>query len=61
MAELKGVEFALDNNKFVKELTFELLHGEDNDKVRNLIAFLHNHFKEYEIEVEIPMDQHKFD
>lgn len=59
MAELKGIEFALDNKKFVKEMSFTLLHGENNDKIRNLIAFLHNHYKEYEIEVEIPMDSFK--
>jgi hypothetical protein len=59
MAELKGIEFALDNKKFVKEMSFSLLHGDDNDKIRNLIAFLHNHYKEYEIEIEIPMDSFK--
>jgi hypothetical protein len=61
MAELKGIEFALDNKKFVKEMSFTLLHGDDNDKIHNLIAFLHNHYKEYEIEIEIPMDSFKVD
>jgi hypothetical protein len=40
-------------------MSFTLLHGDDNDKIHNLIAFLHNHYKEYEIEIEIPMDSFK--
>lgn len=61
MVELKGIEFALDNKKFVKELSFNLIHGDDNDKIHNLIAFLHLHYKNYEIEVEIPIEQFKIE
>lgn len=56
MAHLSGIEFALDNNKIVKEMTFKLLDTEYNDKILNLIAFLHAKYAEYEIEVEIPIE-----
>lgn len=56
MAELVGLEFALDNKKLVKELTFKVLEGSNNDKINNLIAFLHAKHPEYEIEVEIPFE-----
>lgn len=56
MAELVGLEFALDNNKLVKELTFKVLETSNNDKINNLIAFLHAKHPEYEIEVEIPFE-----
>lgn len=56
MAELVGLEFALDNKKLVKELTFRVLETSNNDKINNLIAFLHAKHPEYEIEVEIPFE-----
>jgi hypothetical protein len=57
MAKLSGIEFALDDNKFVKEMTFELIDGSNNDKIHNLIAYLHSVHKSYEIEIEIPFDK----
>ena len=56
MAELEGLEFAYDNRKLVKELTFKVLETADNNKINNLIAFLHEKNPEYEIEVEIPFE-----
>ncbi len=56
MAELEGLEFAYDNGKLVKELTFKVLENSDNTKINNLIAFLHEKHPEYEIEVEIPFE-----
>ncbi|MEN9997594.1 MAG: hypothetical protein RI922_584 [Bacteroidota bacterium] len=56
MAELVGLEFAYDNRKLVKELTFKVLETADNNKINNLIAFLHTKHPEYEIEVEIPFE-----
>ncbi len=56
MAELEGLEFAYDNRKLVKELTFKVLETADNNKINNLIAFLHEKHPEYEIEVEIPFE-----
>ncbi|MEN9399036.1 MAG: hypothetical protein RL632_137 [Bacteroidota bacterium] len=57
MAKLAGIEFALDDNKFVKEMTFELIDGSNNNKIHNLIAYLHSVHKDYEIEIEIPFDK----
>ena len=59
MAVLKGVEFAYDDGKLVKELTFELLDGDNNDKVVNLIAYLLQTYADYEIEVEIPIEKYR--
>ncbi len=56
MAELVGVEFALDDGKFVRELTFKLKEGSDNSVINNLIVFLHDKHPEYEIEVEIDVE-----
>ena len=61
MAELKGIEIAYDNRKIVRELTFELKDGNNNDKVVNLLAFLNSRYKDYEIEIEIPIEKYKFE
>jgi hypothetical protein len=57
MAKLSGIEFAYDDNKFVKEMTFELIDGTYNNKIRNLMAYLHSVHRDYEIEIEIPFDK----
>jgi hypothetical protein len=59
MAKLVGVEFAYDDKKLVKELTFTLLDGDYNDKIVNLLAYLNDRYAEYEIEVEIPIEKYK--
>ena len=59
MAKLVGVEFAYDDKKLVKELTFTLLEGDFNDKIVNLLAYLNDRYAEYEIEVEIPIEKYK--
>jgi hypothetical protein len=59
MAKLVGVEFAYDDKKLVKELTFTLLEGDYNDKIVNLLAYLNDRYAEYEIEVEIPIEKYK--
>jgi hypothetical protein len=59
MAELEGVEFALDDRKFVREMTFKLLNGSHNDKINHLIAYLHQQHPDYEIEVEIDIEHYK--
>jgi hypothetical protein len=58
MAELVGIEFALDDNKFVRELTFKVLPGSDNSVINNLIVFLHEKHPDYEIEVNIEIEQY---
>ncbi len=52
-AQLEGVEYALDNRKLVKELTFSLMENADMSKITNMIAFLHKKHPDYEIEVEV--------
>ena len=59
MAQLEGVELALDNNKLVREMTFSLMTNVDMSKVTNLIAFLHEKHPDYEIEVEVDMEKIK--
>lgn len=59
MAELEGVEFALDDNKLVKEMTFSLLEEADMSIVTNMIAFLHKKHPDYEIEVQINIEKVK--
>jgi hypothetical protein len=59
MAELVGVEFALDDGKFVRELTFKLKEGSDNSVINNLIVFLHQKHPDYEIEVEIDVEHYE--
>lgn len=59
MAQLEGVELALDNNKMVREMTFSLMDNADMSKVANMIAFLHEKHPDYEIEVEIDVEKVK--
>ena len=59
MAQLEGVELALDNNKMVREMTFSLMDNADMSKVANMIAFLHDKHPDYEIEVEIDVEKVK--
>lgn len=56
MAELTALEFALDDNKLVREMSFTLLNNSNNDKVNNLIAFLHKQHPNFEIEINIPFE-----
>lgn len=56
MAELSGIEFAYDDKKFVRELTFKITDGTNMDKIHNMIAFLHSKHPDYEIEVELPAE-----
>lgn len=58
MAELIGLEFALDDKKFVRELTFKVLPGSDNSVINNLIVFLHEKHPDYEIEVNIEIENY---
>ena len=58
MAELTGLEFALDDKKFVRELTFKVLPGSDNSVINNLIVFLHEKHPDYEIEVNIEIENY---
>lgn len=61
MAELSGIEFAFDDKKFVRELTFKITDGTHMDKIHNMIAFLHYKHPDYEIEVELPAEYTKIE
>lgn len=56
MCELVGIEYALDDHKLVKELTFKVVDSDYNNKITELIAFLHEKHPNYEIEIEIPVE-----
>jgi hypothetical protein len=60
IAQLEGVEFALDNRKLVREMTFKMISNNHNDKINNLIAFLHEQHPDYEIELEVDMEMMGF-
>jgi hypothetical protein len=47
MLELDGLVFVYDNLKLLKERTFKVLETADNNKINNLIAFLHAKHPEY--------------
>ncbi len=58
-AQLEGVEYALDGGKLVPELTFSLMKDADMGKIANMIAYLHEKHPDYEIEVEVDMENAK--
>ena len=58
MVQLVGVEFALDDGKFVRELTFKLKDGSENSVIKKFIVFLHKKHPDYEIEVEIDVEHY---
>ena len=55
MAVLSNVEYALDNRKLVRELTFKLKNQAHADRVKNLIYFIHSQHKDWEIEIDMPI------
>jgi hypothetical protein len=57
MAVLSNVEYALDNNKLIRELTFKLKNQKHADRVKDLIYFIHSQHKNWEIEIDMPIPQ----
>ncbi len=57
MATLSNVEYSLDNNKLVRELTFKLKNQKHADRVKDLIYFIHTQHKNWEIEIDMPIPQ----
>jgi hypothetical protein len=47
---MEGVEFALDDRAFVREMTYVLLIGSHSDNINHLITLLHQRHPDYEIE-----------
>jgi hypothetical protein len=56
MATLTNIEYSFDNGKLVKEMTWRLKNQENADKVRNLITYIHNKHKGWEIEIDLPIN-----
>lgn len=55
MARLTNIEYSLDNGKLVKEMTWRLVNQNNPDKIKNLIAYIHNKHKGWEIEIDLPI------
>jgi len=56
IAKLSNIEYSLDNGKLVKEMTFKLKNQNHADKVTNLLAYIHSKHKEWEIELDLPIN-----
>lgn len=56
VAKLTNIEYSLDNGKLVKEATFKLLDMKYGDKGRSIIAFVHNTHKDWEVEIDYPIN-----
>jgi len=54
VAVLSVIEYSIDNKKYVKEMTFKLLNLNHSDKVKNLLFFIHQRHKDWEIELDYP-------
>lgn len=54
VAVLSAIEYSIDNKKYVKEMTFKLLNLNHSDKVKNLLFFIHQRHKDWEIELDYP-------
>ena len=54
IATLSAIEYSSDNKKYVNEMTFKLLNLNHADKVKNLLFFIHQRHKDWEIELDYP-------
>ncbi len=59
VATLNAVEYSIDNNKYVKEMTFKLVNMNHADKVQNLLYFIHERHPDWEIEIDYPISNFK--
>lgn len=59
IATLSAIEYSIDNKKYVKEMTFKLLNLNHADKVKNLLFFIHQRHKDWEIELDYPTTNFK--
>jgi hypothetical protein len=60
VAVLSAIEYSIDGDKFVKEMTFKLVNMNHADKVKNLLYFIHARHKDWEIEIDYPVTNFKF-
>ncbi len=59
VATLSAIEYSIDNDKYVKEMTFKLVDMNHADKVKNLLYFVHKQHKDWEIELDYPINNFK--
>ena len=59
VATLSAIEYSIDNGKYVKEMTFKLLNMNHSNKVKNLLFFIHQRHKDWEIELDYPITNFK--
>jgi hypothetical protein len=59
VATLSAIEYSIDNGKYVKEMTFKLVDMNHADKVKNLLYFVHKQHKDWEIELDYPINNFK--
>ena len=56
VAKLTNIEYSLDNGKLVKEATFKLLDMKYGEKGKAIIAYVHNTHKDWEVEIDYPIN-----
>lgn len=56
MAKLSNIEYSLDDGKLVREMTFKLKSQQHSDRVKNLLAYIHSKHKNWEIEIDLPIN-----
>lgn len=59
VATLSAIEYSIDNGEYVKEMTFKLVDMNHADKVKNLLFFVHKQHKDWEIELDYPINNFK--
>ena len=59
VATLSAIEYSIDNGKYVKEMTFKLLNMKHADRVQNLLYYVHQRHKGWEIELDYPITNFK--
>jgi|688.fasta_scaffold2441658_1 hypothetical protein len=55
IAKLSNIEYSLDGNRIVKEFTFKLKNQSDGHKVKDLLKFINETHKGWEIEIDLPI------
>ena len=59
VAVLSAIEYSIDNDRYVKEMTFKLVNMNHADKVQNFLYFVHKKHKGWEIELDYPTQNFK--
>ena len=57
VAELRATELSIDNNKWVREMTFQLTSMKHADRAKELLWYVHTIHPKCEVELDLPMDQ----